>query len=110
MGPEDLERVRAVMSRAPEAPRRASLTWADLRGALACFLLVFLSTLPVALPFALVTDLHRALRISNGIAIALLFVAGYSLGQWAGFRPWVTGLVLVLLGVMLSAATIALGG
>jgi hypothetical protein len=42
---------------------------------------VFLSTLPVALPYLLVGDVRRAEWISTGIAHVLLFVAGY------GYRP-----------------------
>ena len=40
------------------------------QGALGVFLLVFFSTLPVAIPYPLVRDAHTALRISNGIAVA----------------------------------------
>jgi len=37
------------------------------------FLLVVVATLPVVLPFLFVHDPKHALRISNGIAILLLF-------------------------------------
>jgi VIT1/CCC1 family predicted Fe2+/Mn2+ transporter len=71
---------------------------------------VFLSTFPVVLPFLFVSDAMRALRISNGIAIVLLFLAGYKLAQASGFRPWLTGLVMVVIGAALVGLTMALGG
>lgn len=110
IGTDGLERVRAKVAASPEPPTSTSIQLNDLKGALACFLLVFLSTLPVALPFALIQDPIRALRISNLIAIVLLYVAGHALGKWAGFRPWRSGLVMVVIGTILTLFTIALGG
>ncbi len=53
----------------------------------------------------------RALRISNGIAILMLFIAGAALGRYAaGQRPWRMGLVMVVVGSVLVLVTIALGG
>jgi len=51
-----------------------------------------------------------ALRISNAVAIAMLFVTGYVYGRNVGHRPWVLGIAMVLLGALLSALTMALGG
>ena len=57
------------------------------------------------------TDVAIALRTSNAIAIALLFLIGTGLGRHMDWRPyWVTGIVVALFGVMLVALTIALGG
>jgi VIT1/CCC1 family predicted Fe2+/Mn2+ transporter len=81
-----------------------------LIGALGVFLLVFLSTFPVAIPFLLMHDAMLALRVSNGIAIVLLFVGGYKLAKFSGFHPWWTGLTMVAIGTAVVALTIALGG
>jgi hypothetical protein len=110
LGTEDLERVRVGLAAMPEPPASTPLRSADFRGALACFLLVSLSTFPVILPFLFVPDAMRALRISNGIAVALLFVAGYGLAKASGFRPWRTGLAMVAIGAALVSLTMALGG
>ena len=67
-------------------------------------------TLPVALPFLFVDNVLHAMRVSNAIAIGLLFVAGYAFGRVAEYRPWLTGLAMVLLGGILVVITIALGG
>ena len=82
----------------------------DWRGALGVLLLVFLSTFPVVIPFLLLQDARTALRVSNAIAIALLFLNGYALGRLAGHRPVRIGLLMVLIGTALVAITIALGG
>ena len=91
-------------------PGRPSVTRADFYGALASFWLVFFSSIPAALPFLIVPDAWRALRISNAILIASLFVVGY---RWAGhttLRPWRVGLTFTVAGVGLVALAIALGG
>jgi VIT1/CCC1 family predicted Fe2+/Mn2+ transporter len=51
-----------------------------------------------------------ARRVSNGIAIAMLFITGYAYGRSVGRHPWVLGVSMVLLGALLSALTMALGG
>jgi VIT1/CCC1 family predicted Fe2+/Mn2+ transporter len=109
MQPAEVDVIRDRLSRLPE-PGRLSLGLADLRMAVAVFFLVFLATLPVALPFAFIHEAHRALRLSNGIALAMLFLGGYYLGGHAGRHPWWSGLLMLTIGVLLVWATIALGG
>ncbi|MBK9088172.1 MAG: hypothetical protein IPL90_03650 [Holophagales bacterium] len=77
---------------------------------MAVFLLVFVSTIPVVLPFVFMRDAHLALRVSNGIAVTMMFLTGYAFGRLANARPWVTGIVMVLLGAALVSLTMALGG
>jgi VIT1/CCC1 family predicted Fe2+/Mn2+ transporter len=111
IGAEGLERVRrfAVAQPAQDAPA-ARVTWPDLRGAVAVFLLVFLSTFPVVLPFVFIADPGVAKRVSAAVAIAMMFVCGYAWGRYAGARPWRTGAIMVLLGTVVEAIIIALGG
>ena len=111
LGPEDLERLRERLHALPEPPARPRLGKAEWLGALGVFLWVFLITFPLTAPFVFIQqDARLALRISNAIAIVLLFFMGYQYGRYAGLRPWLSGLVMVLLGGALVAATIALGG
>jgi hypothetical protein len=109
MRPADFERIHAQLAKVP-APERARWTAENWRGALGVFLLVFFSTFPVVLPFIFLRDAHLALRISNGIAIALLFASGYMLANYAGLRRVLTGLAMVAIGSALVSAAIALGG
>ena len=108
--PEELETLRQRLTALPEPPARIPFHRDDFRGALAVFLLVFLSTFPVAIPFLVMSDAMRALRISNAIAIVLLFLGGYNLAKYSGSRPWRLGLVMVGIGCALVALTIAVGG
>jgi VIT1/CCC1 family predicted Fe2+/Mn2+ transporter len=109
-GEEGLEVARAKLVALPEQVIRPGLQRIDCLRALGVFLLVFLSTFPVVLPFLLLSNLPLAMRVSNGVAIAMLFFTGHSLGKHAGIGPLRTGLAMVATGVVLVALTIALGG
>ena len=86
------------------------MTARDLKGAFAVFLLVFASTFPVVLPFFFVADLRMAMRISAAIAIVMMFDCGVVWGRYAGTRSWGAGLALVVVGTIVEAIVIALGG
>ncbi|HEX6975919.1 MAG TPA: VIT1/CCC1 transporter family protein [Vicinamibacterales bacterium] len=105
-----VERGRAFLSAAPGTVPRAQLGLDDWRGAFAVFLLVCLSTFPIVIPFLFIRNAALALRTSNLVAIAMLFGCGYALGRYGGFNALKTGLAMVLLGVVLVAITIVLGG
>ena len=108
--PEELERVRLHLNRLPEPPAHPRLLGQDWWGAFGVFLLVFLVTLPVVLPFVFVRDPMRALRLSNAIAVGMSFLSGYAYGRVTGYRPWATGIAMVGLGCALVGLTMALGG
>jgi len=101
---------RARDSEVAAGTRRAAIKFEDLRGAVAVFLLVCLATFPVVLPFVFMPTATRALRWSNAIAIAMLFMGGWQVGKYAGLRPWRGATVMALIGTALALATIALGG
>ncbi len=64
----------------------------------------------MVIPFIFMHNALRALRISNAIALGMLFLCGYWLGRYAGHRPWRMGFAMVVVGSVLVAVTIALGG
>jgi hypothetical protein len=107
---DDFEKMRLGLVGLRGLPAKRSLTEEDWLGALAVFLLVVLSTFPVVIPFLVIADVPIALRISNLVAIAMLFAAGFWLGRYGGYRPWQTGATFLLLGLLLVAITVALGG
>lgn len=107
---EAIEHARERLIAAPAPSQGPRLTLRDWRGALGVFLLVFLSTFPVVVPFLFFEPLHRAMRISNAVAIVMLYVTGHMLGSHAGLGRVRTGLVMVTIGVLLVGITIALGG
>ena len=108
--PAELEAMRLRLAALPAPPPRARLHKDDWLGAAGVFLLVFLSTFPVAIPFILIGNAATALRVSNLVAVVLLFLAGYVFGRISGYRPWWVGCAMVVLGAGLVGLTIALGG
>ena len=110
LGSAELEAMRQKLELLPEPPLRPSLHKDDWIGAAGVFLWVFVTTFPVAVPFIFVHDVEVAMRVSNGIAIVLLFLTGYAFGLCSEFRPWLTGFAMVVIGSILVAFTIALGG
>lgn len=106
----DLEAMRRRLQQLPEPPRHPRLTRNEWIAGFGVFLLVVGATLPVVLPFLFVHDPMRALRISNGIAIVLLFCTGYVFGYHTGYRPLRSGLIVIGIGCVMVRMTIALGG
>lgn len=106
----DLDAIGRRLVAAPEPPARPPLTRDDILAAAAVGLFVFLSTLPVVIPFVLVDETTRALRMSNAIAIAMLFLLGWATARHTGSRPLRLGVAMVLIGVGLVAMVTALGG
>ena len=51
-----------------------------------------------------------AVRVSNAVAIVMLFAAGVAYGRLVGRSPLDVGVSMVALGGVLVALTIALGG
>ena len=94
----------------PEPPAGMMILSKDLLSAFYIFLLVFLCTLPVVIPFVVISEPQTALRLSNGIALLMLAAGGYRLAKSSGLRPVITAIVYMLIGVALVAATMALGG
>jgi VIT1/CCC1 family predicted Fe2+/Mn2+ transporter len=62
------------------------------------------------LPFLFIEEVALALRVSNGVALLLLFIGGFILAGYAGFRRLITATLYMIIGVLLVALTIALGG
>jgi hypothetical protein len=105
-----LEFMREKLLQLPEPPMRPALTKQDGVGAVAVGLLVFLSTFPIVLPFLFISDPRPALRISNAVAIIMMFICGYFFGHYAGLRPLLMGLLSIAIGCALVFVAIALGG
>ena len=108
--PAELEAMRQRFKQLPEPPDRGLLRKDDWLGAIGVFLLVFLSTFPVVIPFIFMHDARLALRVSNAIAIVMLFMAGYAYGKSVERGPWLMAISMVALGCFLVGLTMALGG
>ena len=105
----EVESLHQRLRQIPEPPS-GLLERRDLAGALGVFLLVFLSTLPIVIPFIVISDAAVAMRTSNGIAILMLFGMGWTLGIHAGRAGGRPGGVVVLLGQVRVAPHNGIGG
>ena len=108
--PAELEKIYRRLMQLPAPPERARLSQDEWLGGLGVFIVVFLSTFPVAIPFIFMHEVGLALRVSNAIAIVMLFLLGYAFGTMTGRHPWLVGIAMVGLGVVLVGMTMALGG
>jgi hypothetical protein len=110
LSPEQLELMRQRLQQLPEPPSAPRPTKRDWAGAFGLCLLSFLSTFPVVIPFLFLSDARLALRVSNAVAIVMLFCCGYAFGIRSGLRPWAAGLSMVAFGGALVGFAVALGG
>jgi len=106
----ELEQLREKLHRVSNLPTRPHLPKKRLVRCSPVFVIVVSTTLPVLLPFVLVHSARPALRVSNGLALLMLFLTGYAFGVHSGHRPLRVGLAMVILGVVMVAITISLGG
>jgi VIT1/CCC1 family predicted Fe2+/Mn2+ transporter len=110
MTDQELSDLSNRLKKLPVPSKTNVITGTDLMAGLQIFMLVFLCTFPVAIPFGIFDNLEVAMRASNGVALLLLFIGGFMLAKYAGFRPGITAIVYTLIGVALVALTMALGG
>lgn len=110
--PQDREALcRSILAYLAQGePPRIRVTKDDLYGAVLCFWLVFLSCLPVAAPFLIFSEPTLALRASNFLLIAMLFVVGHMWAQYAHTNRLLAGLVMVAIGLALVGVAVLLGG
>lgn len=107
--PEEVQELQRRMAQLP-APADAKLKRDDYLAAAEVFLLVVGATVPPTLPFLFMDTADGAVRVSNLVAIALMFLAGRALGRQTGASPLRTGLTMVALGAVMVAVTVAFGG
>jgi hypothetical protein len=91
-------------------PKRIGVTRDDVLGAMAVFIYAVVATLPVAIPYLFIDDPFRAIRLSNLIAIVMLFVVGVAWARYTNARPLRMGLMLAGIGLAMVLIAIPLGG
>jgi hypothetical protein len=107
---DEVDRLVDWIKRVPDDGKPAVMAFQDIRAALAVFLLVVSATLPPVLPFILLDHVPTAMRLSNFIAVAMLFFIGWRLDQQMNqTAPWMR-IVVPIMGCILVGVTIALGG
>lgn len=102
--------VRLATERARNA-ERSILVPRHFVEALGVFVAVVVATFPVVVPFMVLDDVAHAMRVARAITLAMLFVAGFALGRYAGYaHPVRTGLLMSAFGAVVIAVVMALGG
>lgn len=99
-----------MIERAAGAEGHPRLGREDFVAAAAVCVVVVTATFPPVLPFVLMQDGQAAMRWSNGIAVLMLFGIGIGFDRHVEGGSRVMRWVVPLLGVVLVATTIALGG
>jgi hypothetical protein len=107
---EQLELLRGKLQQLPEPPTYVLPQRSDWIGAVAVCVLIFVSMVPVLIPFIFIANVTFALRTSNAVAVTMMFFLGYAFGHYAGFRPSRVGFSMVLVSLTLVALSIALSG
>lgn len=110
MEDEDIDRLGEKIKKLPDLHLKKTMVLKNFLVAGQIFLLVFLVTVPVAIPFVFVKDVTLAIRLSNAVALVLMFASGFALARYSGMRPVLTALVYMFIGVVLVGMTMALGG
>jgi len=82
----------------------------ELWGGVAVFILVSATTVPAVVPFLLIDNVRLALRVSNGLLLALLFLTGFRWAAVTNINRWRFGFAVALGGVVMVAIAEALGG
>jgi hypothetical protein len=94
----EVEVIRHRFTQLREPARRARLHFHDYRAA------------GVVLPFVFIRRPGLALRISNLVAVIMLFLIGYAYGRYAVYRPLRVGFWMVLVGAGMVVLTAAFWG
>jgi hypothetical protein len=107
---EEARTLLGWLRRQPAPSGARHLTRDDLFAAAFIFLLVCGATWPPILPFLLTDQVPLAMRLSNAIAVAMLFCIGLMFDRERGEGSTAMRLVIPIVGVILVVVTIALGG
>jgi len=110
LGESGVDDLRVRLIELPSAPAHVRISVEDCLGALGIFLIAVISMMPVLVPFVVMKEPHPAMRVSNGIALAMLFLLGQQWASLIGLPRWRVGIGMALGGAVLVAVTIALGG
>lgn len=108
--PSELESIRQRLKQLPEPPDRVRLRKEDWLGGFWVFVWVVLSMFPLAMPFLFMQNAALALRVSNCIAMVMLFGMGYAYGRLTLRNPWSRGVAMIIVGLSLVALTKVFGG
>jgi hypothetical protein len=83
----------------------------DIGAAVAHVFIAIISVIPSMIPLLVFSNnLSLAIRISNTISFAVLFITGYRWGKYVGVNPIRTGIIIMAIAIVLALLAIPLGG
>ncbi|HZE98830.1 MAG TPA: VIT1/CCC1 transporter family protein [Planctomycetota bacterium] len=91
-------------------PLEATVRRGDIFGGVASALVILLATAPILIPYLVIPKPGVAVRVSELIAVVLLFLLGTWWGRVVGANSLKVGFLLTLVGGLLVGVTILLGG
>ena len=92
-------------------PKKIKVETEDLLGAGAVFVAAIVAVIPSLFPLVLFRyNLTLALRLSNLFSLLMLFITGYRWGKYSGYKPLVTGLIIMSIAILMVVLAIPLGG
>jgi VIT1/CCC1 family predicted Fe2+/Mn2+ transporter len=107
---EDALTMAAILERLDDGTQAKPLTRGDFVAAAAVFVLVVASTFPPIFPFMFVDDVWLAMRLSNAIALVMLFGIGVGLDRHVDGGSRIMRWIVPMIGSGLVVTTIMLGG
>lgn len=65
-----------------------------MRSSLGCFIITFLTIIPVAIPILLIEPVETALTVTSALSAVILFFVGYMMKDYFSVNGWVMGAFL----------------
>lgn len=106
---EKHEVAQHILMRLKPVENHTRATKDDILGGIAAGTLVFISGMPLLLPFLFLNGIW-ALRLSRIIGIVMLFGIGYRWGGYVGRSRFWTGVTMMSVGMAITGVVIALEG
>lgn len=110
VGTDDLESLRRRVLEFSSMPLPPASAGDDFKGGRGCFPAGGALDIALVVPFLVLDRTALAVRVSNLVGLAVLFIAGWVLAKYAGAKPWQGAIALAVTGAVLITAIIALGG
>jgi VIT1/CCC1 family predicted Fe2+/Mn2+ transporter len=87
--------------------KKPKISQNDIIAALICTFFVFLPCIVILPFFLLINNLTLAILVSNIISLGMLFAFGYKLGSCTDRNKIITGMIIMLIGLVIIIAAIA---
>jgi hypothetical protein len=102
-----IETVLKNLSSIPQATlKKPKISKNDIIAALICTFFVFLPCIVILPFFLLMNNLNLAILVSNIIGLGMLFAFGYKLGSCTDRNKIITGMIIMLIGLVIIVAAI----